>query len=137
MAEALFRDYVAKEGWEDKVIIDSAATGPWHVGKPPHPGTLAKLEEVGVSSEGLIGREISKADMEEFDYVIGMDNSNLENIAKLGAGTKNVYRMLDFSERFRGLEVPDPYFTGDFQETYELLCEACSGLLEEIRRKLS
>lgn len=135
MAEALFKHLIEKEGLSTKLEIDSAATSSWHIGKPPHEGTLKILKRYEVSSEGLKGREITKEDLNQFDYIIGMDESNMENINKLTEDTNKatVVKMLDLTEHLKGQDVPDPYYTLDFQETYDLLTIGCQALLEKIK----
>lgn len=137
MAEAIFRDLVQKEGLADQITVDSAGTGNWHIGKPPHEGTLKILEKYGISAEGLAARQFTKEDLENFDYIIGMDSSNLENIARI-SGVKNspkVMRLMDLTDHPK--DVPDPYYTGDFDETYELVNEGCRKLLEKIKKDLN
>lgn len=133
MAEALFRDLLEKENLTSKIICDSAATSSWHIGSPPHKGTLAILRKYNISSDGLIGRQLTKVDFEKFDYIIGMDESNKQNISEI-TGKPNhpkIIRLLDLTEYKK--DVPDPYYTGDFQETYQLIAEGCRALLEKIR----
>ncbi|OMP65787.1 low molecular weight protein-tyrosine-phosphatase [Domibacillus epiphyticus] len=132
MAEALFRDLVEKENLSDKITADSAATSSWHIGSPPHKGTLAILKKYNVSSEGLAGRQIAKEDFEKFDYIVGMDESNISNIYGI-TGQPNhpkILRLLDLTDHKKN--VPDPYYTGDFQETYDLVMDGCQSLLNKI-----
>lgn len=134
MAEALFRDLVEKENVSDKITVDSAATSSWHIGDPPHRGTLSILNKYNVSSEGLIGRQLSKQDFDKFEYIIAMDENNVKNIYEI-TGQPNhpkIFRLLDLTNHKK--DVPDPYYTGDFQETYDLVTEGCQSLLEKIRK---
>jgi len=85
MAEAVFRDMVEKEGLTDKIEIDSAATSSWEHGNPVHYGTRDKLAEVGISVDGMYSRILKNSDLEA-DYIVGMDNSNIENIIKFVDG---------------------------------------------------
>jgi protein-tyrosine phosphatase len=133
MAEAIFRDMLEQEKMSDKVSVDSAATSSWHIGSPPHKGTLAILKKYNISSKGLVGRQLTKKDFEQFDYLIGMDESNIRNIYEM-TGKPNhpkILRLLDLTNHKK--DVPDPYYTGDFQETYDLITEGCRALLEKIR----
>ncbi|MEC2078620.1 low molecular weight protein-tyrosine-phosphatase [Metabacillus fastidiosus] len=133
MAEALFRDLIRKEKLSNKIIVDSAATSSWHIGSPPHKGTLAILKEYNVSTDGMAGRQLAKGDFEKFDYIVGMDESNITNIYEM-TGQPNhpkIIRLLDLTDHKK--DVPDPYYTGDFQETYDLVTEGCKALLEKIR----
>jgi protein-tyrosine phosphatase len=132
MAEALFRDLLRKEEMNDLIKVDSAATSSWHIGSAPHQGTLAILNKYNISSTGLIGRQLEKEDFEQFDYIIGMDTSNIENISMI-TGKPNhpkILRLLDLTDHKK--DVPDPYYTGDFQETYDLILEGCKALFEKI-----
>jgi len=133
MAEALFRDLLIKENLTNKIKVDSAATSSWHIGSPPHKGTLAILKKYNISSEGLIGRQLKKEDFDQFDYIVGMDKSNISNISEI-TGMPNhakFNRLLDLTDHKK--DVPDPWYTGDFQETYDLISEGCQSLLEKIR----
>lgn len=133
MAEALFRDLIEKEQVSGRITVDSAATSSWHIGSPPHKGTLAKLKEYSVSSEGLAGRQLEKSDFEKFDYIIGMDESNIADIREMLGQPDHpkIFRLLDLTAHVKN--VPDPYYTGDFQETYDLVSDGCQALLEKIK----
>ena len=135
MAEALFRDILKKENLSEKVTVDSAATSSWHIGSPPHKGTLAILKKYNVSSDDLVGRQLTKEDFEKFDYIIGMDESNVKNIFDITGKPQHpkIIRLLELTEHKK--DVPDPYYTGDFEETYQLVTEGCRALLEKIRNE--
>lgn len=135
MAEAILRKSLNEEGLSGKVEVDSAGTGNWHVGRTPHPGTLEILGSYGVSAEGLIGRQLQPDDFDEFDYIIGMDQTNVRDIRSM-LGQPNhpkIIRFLDLTEHLK--DVPDPYYTGDFQETYALVSEGCEALLAKIKKE--
>ena len=134
MAEALFRDLLVKENLGDKITVDSAATSSWHIGDPPHKGTLSILKKYNVSSEGLIGRQLLKEDLERFEYIIGMDDNNVTDIYEITGQLKSpkVFRLLDLTDHRK--DVPDPYYTGDFQETYDLITDGCQALIDKIRK---
>lgn len=133
MAEALFRDLLEKENLTNQVTVDSAATSSWHIGSPPHKGTLSILNKYNVSADGLVGRQLTKEDFETFDYIIGMDESNVKNIFEITGKPKHpkIIRLLDLTEHNK--DVPDPYYTGDFEETYQLVSDGCRALLEKIQ----
>jgi protein-tyrosine phosphatase len=137
MAEALFRDLLKKENLSNQITVDSAATSSWHIGSPPHKGTLAILKKYNVSSNGLVGRQLAKEDFEKFDYIIGMDESNVKNIFEITGKPQHpkIIRFLDLTEHKK--DVPDPYYTGDFEETYQLVTDGCQALLEKIRNEQS
>lgn len=136
MAEAVMRDLIEKKGLSSKIKVDSAATSSWHIGEPPHKGTQKKLKEYGISTSGMKGRQLVKEDFESFDYIIGMDSNNVRNIReKLGQPEHpKIFRFLDLTSHKK--DVPDPYYTGDFQETYDLVLDGCKALLEKIEESL-
>ena len=135
MAEAIFRDMVNKEGLADKIMIDSAGTGDWHIGNPPHEGTQNILDKNNISYEGIKARQVIEEDVSDFDYVIAMDAENLGNLRSMAGFSKTGYigRLLDFVNQSTMEDVPDPYFTGNFDEVYELVTAGCRGLLDVIR----
>lgn len=138
MAEAVFRDFVKREGLEDKIKTDSAGTGDWHIGKPPHKGTREILNQNQISTEGLAARQIQTRDIEEFDYIIAMDQANQNDIESLiqSQPKAKIMRLLDLSEQHKGKDVPDPYFTGNFEEVYDLVQDGCEELLKLIKKTL-
>lgn len=134
MAEAVFKDRLERSGLNGKVQVDSAGTGDWHIGKRPHPGTLKILEANGISVAGLKGRQLQANDFDGFDYIVGMDQTNIEDI-RLMLGQPDhpkILRFLDLTDHVK--DVPDPYFTGDFEETYGLVSDGCEALLEKIKQ---
>ncbi|HWK22419.1 MAG TPA: low molecular weight protein-tyrosine-phosphatase [Ureibacillus sp.] len=132
MAEAVMRDLVEKRNLSNSIKVDSAATSAWHIGEPPHRGTREKLKEFGVTTSGMKSRQLSKGDFEKFDYIVGMDSSNVRNIREMLGQPDHpkIFRFLDLTPHQK--DVPDPYYTGDFQETYELVVEGCETLLNKI-----
>lgn len=133
MAEAVLRHMVKEEGLDGIISVDSAATSSWHIGEPPHKGTVAKLKEYGISTEGMAGRQVSRTDFDQFDYIVGMDASNIRNVRELLGQPDHpkIFRLLDLTQQ--SMDVPDPYYTGDFQETYDLVTEGCRILLNKIK----
>ncbi|WP_373192414.1 low molecular weight protein-tyrosine-phosphatase [Enterococcus sp. RIT-PI-f] len=132
MAEAIYKAEIAKRNldWQ----IDSAATSSWEVGHSAHPGTKKRLRQVDLSSEGLISRQITEADFAKFDWIIGMDQSNVETLQALAPAdtTAKIRSYLSVVPGKETAEVPDPYYTGDFEETYQLLQEGIPFWLEVI-----
>ncbi|MBT2570817.1 low molecular weight protein-tyrosine-phosphatase [Planococcus sp. ISL-110] len=133
MAEAVLRERLFEEGLSEKVEVDSAGTGNWHIGKDPHPGTLKILDDHGISANGIKGRQLQWKDFDDFDYVIGMDRTNIDDIRSMLGQPDHpkILRFLDLTDHLK--DVPDPYFTGDFQETYKLIGEGCEALLMKIK----
>ncbi|WP_075980095.1 low molecular weight protein-tyrosine-phosphatase [Bacillus massilinigeriensis] len=138
MAEAMFRDLVMKEGFNQVIHVDSAGTGNWHIGQPPHEGTRKILKKYLIDGSDLFARQIQKKDLNEFDYIIAMDSENVKNIKAMmdkPITETKVLRLLDYVHHIKVKDVPDPYFTGNFEEVYELVEQGCKQLLEEIKNK--
>lgn len=135
MAEAVMRHLVEQEGLSDRIVIDSAGTGDWHIGNRPHKGTLDKLAEHQVSSEGIFARQLQVEDRGAFDYIIAMDESNIRNSLGIFGVEQadNMHLLLDFVPEHAGQQVPDPYFDGNFTLTYELVTKGCAALLTRIK----
>ncbi len=121
MAEALFQAEIKAQGldWQ----VDSAATSSWETGNPAHPGTRHLLAQKGLSSEGLISRQVAEADFERFDWIIGMDDQNVAALRKQAPKQyrDKIHAYLSVVPEQQETEIPDPYYTGDFEETYRLI----------------
>lgn len=135
MAEAVFRDLIKREGLQHKIIVDSAGTGSWHVGEPPHKGTMKVLKNRGISTDGMKARQIVPEDGERFQYILAMDRQNLRDLKKIVQEKEGVCikLFLDLVDDVSFQDVPDPYFTGNFNEVYELVIRGCQALLEKIK----
>lgn len=142
-AEGLFAAALRDAGLEDRVRIDSAGTGSWHVGSPPDRRSQQAARQRGIDLSGLRARQVEPSDFAEFDLLLAMDRDNLstlEAIRPKGA-TARIALMLEFSEKARRLgvrEVPDPY-TGEpdgFEHVLDLLEDACDGLLAHVRDEM-
>lgn len=134
MAEAVFAHMVHEAGLQNKIEVDSAGTGDWHIDSAPHPGTMFILQENGIEYTGR-GRQIKKEDLNDFDYIITMDEDNLRNVKRLGKGNGQITPLLNFATGTEICEVPDPYFTNGFETVYLLVQAGCTGLLQHIRRE--
>lgn len=137
MAEAVFRRKVEEAGLSDRIRIDSAGTAGWHEGKPPHEGTRELLDRKGISWKGQQARQVRTGDFREFQWIMAMDAANAGDLRQLQADADgaNVKLMLDYYPEAPVRDVPDPYYTGNFEEVFELLDTACDNLLGEIRRQ--
>lgn len=125
MAEGLLKKRVADEGRTNQFMIDSAATSTYELGRPPHPGTQAILAKENIRTENMIARQIQLQDFQKFDWIIGMDQSNVEELRQLApadAQTK-IHLFLSSVPGKEEQNVPDPYYTHDFDETYQLLSQ--------------
>ena len=133
MAEFVFKDMVKKENLEDKFLILSAATSDEEIGNHIHSGTRRKLKEVGVIfDESKTAVRIKKSDYDKFDYIIGMDSMNVVNMKKVFGGDPDgkIFKLLYFS----GLErdIADPWYTGNFDITYDDIVMGLSGFLKAV-----
>ncbi|MGP0584183.1 low molecular weight protein-tyrosine-phosphatase [Paenibacillus timonensis] len=136
MAEAVFRHLVTEAGLSELFVIDSAGTGNWHTGNPPHHGTRRILDQYGISYEGLQARQVAQDDFDKFDYIIAMDNQNEHDLKVLARqADARIVKLLDLVPESQLKEVPDPYYTGNFEEVYGLVQQGCGALLELIQRE--
>lgn len=135
MAEAVFDHLVLKAGLEHQIESDSAGTGEWHIGKPPHMGTRHVLQANDIPCSHL-ARLLVRDDLDTFDYVIPMDEANREDIEALGIGTAKVISLMQFAPEKGVVEVPDPYYTGRFEEVFELVKAGCEGLLKTLQTEI-
>ena len=136
MAEAVFMHKVKAAGLEGRIEADSAGTGGWHEGQPPHSGTRRILAKHDISHDHR-ARLLTSNDLASFDYVITMDDQNFRDVQAMGDGAAHVARFLDYAPHTGVREVPDPYYTGGFEGVYRLVDTAADGLLAAIRREHS
>ena len=137
LAEFYFKDLVAKHNLSVEFYIESAATSYEETGNPVHPGTRKKLAAAGISCAGKTARCMEREDYRKFDYLIGMDSMNIRNMMRiLGGDPKGkVSKLLDFTER-TGQDIADPWYTGNFDRTYEDVKEGCEALLQDCLLRL-
>lgn len=135
MAEYVLKSMVKKKGLEKEFYIDSAATSTEEIGNPVHGGTRRILSQKNIACGDHVARRIEKLDYKKFDYIIGMEEQNVRNIKRIvGEDTENkIYRLLDFSAHPR--DIADPWYTGDFEKTYEDVVEGLEGFLENLGKK--
>ena len=133
MAEFLLKDIVNKRGLADAFEIASAATSREEIGNPVHYGTRTKLAQFGISVAGKHAVQVTKRDYEHYDLLLVMDSNNIRNLRRvIGEDTQNkVHLLLDYTER-KGESIADPWYTGDFDVTYNDIMEGLAGLLEEL-----
>lgn len=132
MAEFVLKDMVKKLGKENEFLIKSSATSFEELGSDVHYGTVRKLNSVGVPVEHRESIRLSKNDYDKYDYIIGMEDANIRNILRIiGEDKENkVCKLLDFSSNPR--DIADPWFTGNFDKTYEDIHEGCKAFLEKV-----
>ena len=135
MAEFVFRDMLKKEGLSDKIHIESAATSTEEIGNGVHRGTREKLAQKGISVAGKTAVQLKKSDYEKFDYIIAMEDSNIRGINRIIGNDKEgkVYKLLDFAG---GGNIADPWYTGNFDVTYNDVYRGCVGLMEYLKQRI-
>lgn len=133
MAEMVLKHLVRERNIADCFYIDSAATSREEIGNGVHYGTRRKLAEVGIPCEDHRARQVTKKDYEKFDYLIVMDLNNVRNLNRIIGSDPDgkVYKLLDFTER-TGASIADPWYTGNFDETYRDVLEGCEGFLKKV-----
>lgn len=135
MAEAIFQRLVDEAGLTGEIIVDSAGTSSYHVGERAHPGTRRVLGRHGISYDGR-ARQIMPVDVQAAGtYLVAMDQDNMAELRNRFGGDLRVVRLLDFASNTEVRDVPDPYYSDNFDHVYRLVEDGCRGLLDHIRRK--
>jgi len=130
MAEFVFKDLVKNKKCDSAFFIDSAATSSEELGNEMHIGTRRKLTKENVPYTSHSARKLTLSDYNKYDYIIGMDENNIRNMMRIFGEDREskIYRLLDFSNYSR--DIADPWYTGDFNATYDDVVEGCNGLWE-------
>ena len=133
MAEFVMKELVHRAGLEDKFEIHSAATSSEELGNSVYPPARAKLKEHNIDCSGKTARRITKADYDEFDIIVGMDAANMRNMERAfgGDGEEKLHMLLKFAGR-DGDSVADPWYTGNFEATWQDVFSGCMGLLSQL-----
>jgi len=132
MAEFVMKDMVKKKGISDMFEIASAATSTEALGETVYPPARRKMNEKGINCSGKTARQMTTDDYGYYDYIVAMDRLNLRNMARfVGNDPDNkVSLLMDYTSTPR--DVADPWYTGDFEQTWDDVCAGCKGLLENI-----
>ena len=133
MAEFVMKDLVKKAGLEGQFHIESAATSTEEIGNPVYPPARRKLAEHSIDCTGKTARQLTRADCDRFDLLIGMDRANLRNMRHICGN--------DFAGKLRLLmdytdcpgDIADPWYTGDFETTWRDVLAGCRGLLAQLQ----
>ena len=131
MAEYVFKDLVRKEGLEKEFLIESRGVIA-DVGSDIHPGTKKMLDLHNIPYSKHVSTQLEKNDYEKFDYFIGMDNYNVISMKKIFGTGKKVYKLLDFTKDDK--EIDDPWYTHNFNVTYDDVDKGCRALLKFIMK---
>ena len=135
MAEFVMKDMVRKAGLEDQFVIESKAARRDELGNDTHYGTKAKLRQMGIPFAKRKATLLSKTDYAAYDYLIAMDAENVHDMLRLfgGDSDRKISLLLDFAGEKR--EVADPWYTGNFDETYDDVIKGCRGLLQFLQKR--
>lgn len=134
MAEFIFKDMINKKGMSKDFIIKSAATSYEEIGNDMHYGAKEKLLQKDIPFTKRKATRITIEDYKYYDFIIGMEESNVRNVKKIvGNDTDNkIYKLLDFSDKTR--DIADPWYTGDFETTYNDIVEGCKGFIKYLEK---
>lgn len=130
IAEGCAKKYAKEHGVELK--IDSAGTGSWHVGEAPCENSIIVARDNGIDISGLIARQITNEDINNFDLIVALDDSNYKDLKAMRA--ENLVKLGDYG--YNGEDVPDPYFFKGFDgfaEVYKMIDTCTKNLLQEIK----
>ncbi len=132
MAEFVLKDMVKKQGLSNEFIINSAGTSRDAIGSDTHYGTKEKLKEVGIPFEKRSARQVISADYDKYDYLICMDENNLQNISKIIPKDPQgkISLLLDFTGEHS--DIADPWYTGNFDITYDNIIDGCTAFLKKV-----
>ena len=136
MAEFVMKDLVRQAGLADCFQIESAATSREELGNPVYPPARAKLAEHGISCAGKQARQLKTQDYAAFDLLLGMDVANIVNMQRICGGDpeRKIHVLLDYTGQ-HGREVADPWYTGDFEATWQDVLAGCQALLKSLTKK--
>ena len=136
MAEWVMKDLLRQAGLADCFQIESAATSQEELGNPVYPPARAKLAEHGISCAGKQARQLKAQDYAAFDLLLGMDVANIVNMQRICGGDpeRKIHLLLDYTDQ-HGREVADPWYTGDFEATWQDVLAGCQALLKSLTKK--
>ena len=135
MAQSVFTHMVKERGLSDLFYIDSAATSREEIGNGPHYGTVSKLREMKIPVVPHRAVQMTKSDYQEYDYLIGMDTANIRNMIRIADGDPDnkIYKILSFTGS--GADVADPWYTDNFDKTYEDVVAGCEGFIKFLQER--
>jgi len=137
MAEFVMKHLVREAGLDDRFVIASAATSTEEIGNAVYPPARRKLAEHGISCIGKTARQMTRADYDRYDLLIGMDAWNIRNMRAICSGDPDgkIIMLMDLTSRPG--DVADPWYTGDFEATWRDVLEGCQALLQSLRETIA
>jgi len=135
MCESVMAYQVEKKGLSGVIEVQSAATSREEIGNGPHYGTVGKLRQVGIPVVPHRAVQMTKADYDKYDFLIGMDDWNIRNMTRIADGDPEgkIYKLLQFAGSSR--DIADTWYTGNFDETYDDILEGLAGFWEYLERE--
>lgn len=132
MAEFVMKELVRRAGCESDFLIESAATSREEIGNDIHYGTRAKLREQNIPFSRRAARQITPADYDKYDYLVAMDDENLYYMNRCWSNDPDnkIKMLLSFAGKDR--DIADPWYTGNFDQTYEDILEGCTAFLKKL-----
>ena len=132
MGEFILKDLVEKAGLADRFQIESAATSTEEIGNPVYPPARRKLAQHGIDCAGKTARQLTADDYGRFDLLLGMDRANIRNMTRICGGDPQgkIHLLMEYAGH-PGREVADPWYTGDFDATWDDVLAGCQGLLKQ------
>ena len=136
MAEFLLKDMVRRERLEEEIYVESAAATTEEIGNDVYPPAKRKLREKGIPFQPRQARIMTKKDYESFDMIIGMDEENLWDMRRICGGDRDgkISLLMDWAGNSR--DVADPWYTGNFETTYQDLITGCTALLKKLKESI-
>ncbi|MDO4945202.1 MAG: low molecular weight protein-tyrosine-phosphatase [Ruminococcus sp.] len=136
MAEFVMKYMAQQKGMSDRIYVSSAATSREELGSDMHRGSKNKLRQEGVPFQRRAARQVVPEDYRNFDYLIVMDEINLRNLRRIipEDTDRKIYKLLDFTDR-KGQNIADPWYTGNFDVTYDDIFQGCKALLDVLERR--
>ena len=133
MAECVMKNMVKERGISGEFYIDSAATSREEIGNPIYPPAVRKLKVEGIPLAGHRAIQMTKADYEKYDLLLAADSANVRNMTRIAGGDPEgkIRRLLDYTAHPR--DIADPWYTGNFDVTYDDIVEGCQALLDTLR----
>ena len=133
MAEFVFKKMTEDAGISDKIEVASRATSAEELGNPVYLPARRELLRHGISCNGKYATQLTRLDYDRYDLLIGMDNANIRNMHRLFGGDPDgkIKKLMDYT--YRGGDVDDPWYSGDFETTYRDICEGCVALLKTMK----
>ena len=135
LAHGYFENILKKHRLENEILVDSSGTSSWHVGDLPDPRVRQVAERNGFTLQHIRGKNITKDDLQNCELILVMDRSNLRDVQALdrkGCYTEKIKLLRTFDPESALDEIPDPYYSGIFEEVYTIVSRACDALLEHL-----